>query len=91
MLEDQKVEAQQVLNELFSQHRIPFKLTAQRVESVGVHDYIVLFQDSRLYSVDVAWNEGEKFKDVFCESLLDLLERRSGRLRRNTAFRPKGQ
>jgi hypothetical protein len=81
MLEDQKTEAQQTLNELFDEHLIPFKLTAQKVESVGVKDYIVLLNDSRLYSVDVVWPKGESFKDAFRVALLDVLERRSGRLR----------
>jgi len=82
MLKDQKTEAQQTLDELFTNHLIPFKLIAHTVESVGVGDYIVLFNDSRLYSVDVVWNQGEDFKDAFRESLLDLLERRSGYLRK---------
>jgi hypothetical protein len=91
MLEDQKTEAQQILDDLFSERLIPFKLTAHKVESVGVGDYIVLFNDSRLYSVDVVWNQGENFKDAFRESLLDLLERRSGRLREKAASKERGQ
>jgi hypothetical protein len=79
MLEDQKTEAQQTLNELFHEHLIPFKLTAQKVEMVGVEDYIVLLNDSRLYSVDVVWPKGHSFKDAFRVALLDVLERRSGR------------
>jgi hypothetical protein len=87
VLEDQKTEAQQVLDDLFGKHLIPFKLTAHKVELVGGDDYIVLFNDSRLYSVDVVWNQGESFKDVFRESLVDLLERRSGWLAEKAGLR----
>ena len=82
MLEDQRAEAQQALDELFSERLLPFKLSAQSVELVGFEDYIVLFHDSRLYSVDVVWHEGESFKDAFRTALLDLLERRRGHRRK---------
>ncbi len=76
MLEVQEKEAQQVLDELLDERRLPFKLNAHKVERVGPEDYIVLFLDSRLNSVDVVWQEGRIFKDAFREALLDLLERR---------------
>ena len=76
MFEDQKKEAQQVLDELFVGKLLPFKLTAHSVESVGIEDYIVLFHDSRLNSVDVVWQECRSFKDAFRESVLDLVQRR---------------
>ena len=82
----QKTEAQEVLDDLFKKHLIPFELTAHSVECVSVSDYIVLFHDSRLYSVDVVWNEGESFKDAFRESLVDLLQRRSDSVPRQTSL-----
>ncbi len=76
MFEDQKKEAQQVLDQLSSDGSLPFKLIAHTVECVRGADYIVLFFHSSLYSVDVVWQQGTSFKGAFRESLLDLLERR---------------
>ena len=80
MLEDQKAEAQQTLEELFSAQILLFKLRAYSVESIGSEEYIVRFHDSRLRSVDVSWQKGESFEDVFRASMLDRVSRMSGPL-----------
>ena len=80
MLEDQKVEAQQALDELFSQDLLPFKLVAHTLETVGSEEYIVRFRDSRLPSVDISWLQGKSFKDVFRATILDRVARLSGPL-----------
>ncbi len=84
MLEDQKAEAQQTLDELFSAQILLFKLCAYRVEPIGSEEYIVRFHDSRLPSVDVSCPEGQCFKDVFRTAVLERTERLCGH--RNTAL-----
>jgi hypothetical protein len=83
MLEKQKVEAQQALNELFSEHLLPFELTAHKLESIGSGEYIVRFHDSRLSSIDVSWVQGQSFKDVFRTAVLARVERMSGPLKKS--------
>ncbi|HXM35123.1 MAG TPA: hypothetical protein VN920_08050 [Pyrinomonadaceae bacterium] len=87
MLEDQRAEAQQALDELFSEHLLPFELSARKVESIGVEEYIVYFHDSRLRSVDISWCQGECFKDVFRAAVLERVKRLSGPLQRKAAQR----
>jgi hypothetical protein len=65
-----KLGAQQTLDELFVEGLIPFKLSAQLVESLGMEEYVVRFHDSRLYSVDVSWQKGEAFSSVFRAAIL---------------------
>lgn len=82
MLEKQNAEAQEVLDELFSEHLLPFELSAHRVESLGRDEYIVRFHDSRLRSVDISCSSGQNFKDVFRAAVLERLKRLSGPLKR---------
>lgn len=65
-----KLGAQETLDELFVEGLIPFKLSARLVESLGMEEYIVRFYDSRLYSVDVSWQQGEVFSAVFRTAIL---------------------
>ena len=83
MLEKQKVEAQQALDELFSEHLLPFELTAHKLESIGSGEYIVRFHDSRLSSIDVSWVQGQSFKDVFRTAVLARVNRMSGPLKKS--------
>lgn len=71
----QKTEAQQALDELFSEHLLPFELSAHRVEAIGGEEYIVRFNDSRLPAVDLSWCQGECFKDVFRVAVLERVKR----------------
>jgi hypothetical protein len=80
MLENQKTEAQQALDELFAESEIPFKLSAQTIEAIGSHEYIVRFHDSRLRSLDISCPQGQPFKDVFRAALLERVKRLSGPL-----------
>lgn len=70
-----KVGAQQTLDELFAASLIPFMLSARVVESIGMEEYIVRFHDSRLYSIDVSWQQGQTFKTVFRAAILDRVAR----------------
>ena len=84
--EDQKAEAQQTLDELFSQYQLPFKLSARRVASIGVEEYIVYFQDGGLPSVDVSWHQGQCFKDVFRTAVMEKVKKVSGPLHTKPAY-----
>jgi hypothetical protein len=66
-----KLEAQQVLDELFRRHLIRFQLTAFKVELTGLNKYMIYFYDSRFDSVMVSWVGGESFSDVFRSAILD--------------------
>jgi hypothetical protein len=77
-----KVEAQGVLDDLFNEEVMPFRLTAAKMDAVGGEEYIVRFHDSRLHSVDVSWPAGESFKDRFRAVMLDRVSRISGPLQR---------
>jgi hypothetical protein len=70
-----KLGAQQTLDELFVEGLIPFRLSAGSVESIGMDEYIVRFHDSRLYSVDVSWQQGEVFRTVFRAAVLARVAR----------------
>jgi len=70
-----KLGAQQALDELFAESRIPFRLSARIVESIGMEEYIVRFHDSRLHSVDVSWQRNQTFKTVFRAAILDRVAR----------------
>lgn len=80
MLEKEQAEAQQALDELFSEHLLPFELSALVVESIGSAEYIVRFYDSRLRSVDVSCPQGQNFKDALRAAVLERVKRLSGPL-----------
>ena len=75
MLEDLKSQAQEVLDELYREKLLPFKLIAHRVDGIGLEEYIVRFHDSRLSTVDVSWQEEQSFKDVFRAAFLERMKR----------------
>lgn len=78
MFEDHKTEAQQILEELYGEGALNFKLFACQVEHLGGGDCIVRFHDSRLHSIDLRWCEGQSFKDVFRTAVLERLGRMRG-------------
>lgn len=77
MLEEQRAEAQQTLDELFNERLLPFELAADRLDSIGGEEYIVRFRDHRLRSIDVSWIQGQPFKDVFRAAIVERLRRMS--------------
>jgi hypothetical protein len=80
MLEELKAEAQQVLEDLFSEGLIPFALFAGKVECIAPDEYIIRFYDSQLYSVDVSWRQDDCFRDVFRVTVLQRVGRMTGSL-----------
>ena len=58
--ENIKVSVQETVDELFSAHQIPFKLTAHEGTPSGTGEYVVPFYDSRLFSVTFPWKDGSE-------------------------------
>jgi hypothetical protein len=75
---DHKAEAQELLDELFRNRVLGFKLTVFLVEHLGGEKYIVRFHDSRLPSIDLSWHESQAFKDIFRTAMVNRLDRMSG-------------
>lgn len=78
MPNDHKAAAQQVVDELYRSHLIPFELFPGKVERIAADEYIIRFYDSRLHSVDVTWHEGDSFKEVFRAAVLERMDRMNG-------------
>lgn len=73
--QNHKAEAQQAIDELLSEHLIPFKLRAGKVASEGSAQYTVWFFDSRLHSVTVPWKAGQSFRGKVRAAVLDRVSR----------------
>jgi hypothetical protein len=73
--ENHKAEAQQAIDELLSEHLIPFKLRAGKVASEDYDEFTVWFFDSRLHSVTVPWKTGQSFKGKIRAAILDRVSR----------------
>jgi len=74
MLEEYNAVAQQVVNELYRDSLIPFKLFPGLVICLAPDEYTIRFYDSRLYSVDVTCHEEESFKEVFRSAVLERVD-----------------
>jgi hypothetical protein len=79
-METLKLGAQAALDELFTEHLIPFELSARKIDRIGSEEYIIRFHDSRLRSIDISWGQDQSFRDVFRASVLDRVKRLSGPL-----------
>lgn len=78
-IEDIKLRVQVTLDELSSEHLIPFKLTAQRVNADGPGKYVVPFYDSRIHSFEFSWADGgTSFKEVVRAAVLDRVKSMDG-------------
>ncbi len=71
---------QEALDELFSEHLIPFKLTAQAINSDGCDDFSVPFYDSRFHSVSFHCERGGAIKEIVRSAVLDRMSKMSGPL-----------
>jgi hypothetical protein len=74
---------QSVLDDLWAEKLIPFQLTAHKVESVGLEEYIVRFCDSRMHSVNLSWKNLHSFEDAIRVAVLDRVARLTGPLKAN--------
>ena len=74
-----KLKVQATLDELISEHLIPFKLTAQRVDTDGPGKYTVPFYDSRIHSFEFSWTDGgSSFTEAVRAAVLDRVKRMDG-------------
>lgn len=71
-LENIRLGVQTALDELITEHLIPFRLTAHGVSANGPGEYIVPFYDSRIHSFGFSWRDGEgsRLKDVVRSAVL---------------------
>lgn len=78
MAEEQlMIEAQDTFDELWTEQRIPFKLTAHKVEVGGeAGHYTVHFLDTRLPSLFIYWNPA---KESFKTAVREVAERTVGK------------
>lgn len=63
MLRKYQANSQQVLDDLFNEKLIPFKLVAQTVAQESSGEFRISFYDSRLHSVVVEVGKGNSIKD----------------------------
>jgi hypothetical protein len=70
MLSKYRLEAQKIVDALFSEHQIPFKLEAHKVTNEGGKEYRIHFYDSRLTSVVVNAGSAVPFKDQVVAAIL---------------------
>ena len=72
MTEGIRTQVQTALDQLMSEHLIPFKLTAQRVTISEPGKYFVPFFDSRIHSFEFSWTEANPspFNEVVRAAIL---------------------
>lgn len=74
-------EAQQVLEQLWTEKLIPFELNVGKITKHSGH-YTIHFHDSRMYTADVPLNEGQSWADMVRVAVLDRVANLSGPLRK---------
>ncbi|MGI9165663.1 MAG: hypothetical protein ACR2G5_04645 [Pyrinomonadaceae bacterium] len=70
MVPKYQADAQQVIDDLFNEHLIPFKLVAQKVIEVSPGEMRIPFYDSRLPSVTVEVGKDTGIKDQVRSAVL---------------------
>ena len=80
-IETMKSGVQETLDDLLSKNLIPFKLTAYRVNTNGLGEYVVPFNDSRIHSFRFSWKGGGNFNEVVRAAVLERVHRMSGPLK----------
>lgn len=81
-----KVEAQQVLDELWSEKLIPFALNVGKITEEP-DGYIIHFYDARMRGAPVPLVEGQSFRDSLRAAVLARVKEISGPLAVNAAKR----
>ncbi len=80
MLRKLQAETQQVLDNLFNEHLIPFKVVAQKIIEESPGEYRIHFYDSRLHSVVVEAGKDASIKEQVRSGVLLWLSGTSGPL-----------
>lgn len=74
-------EAQQVLDELWSEELIPFPLNVGKITK-AVGEYTIHFHDSRIRTARVPLTEGHSFRDLVRTGVLERVAKMSGPLKK---------
>ena len=77
LMDQWKEPAQRALDELWVEHRIPFRLIAHEVNEISVNAFLIEFYDSRLLSVKVHLIPGRPFEECVSKAVLEELRRKS--------------
>lgn len=77
--EDQKVEAQKVLDKLWNEELIPFPLTVGKITRDSIKQTIH-FYDSRIHTAHLSSDEDQPFSDRVRGAVLDRVAKMSGPL-----------
>lgn len=75
-----EAEAQEVLDELWSEKLIPFELNIGKITK-GIGEYTILFYDSRIHSAKVPLTKGLSFRDMVRSAVLARVDHMSGPLK----------
>lgn len=75
-----EVEAQQVLDELWSEKLIPFELNVGKITKAS-EKYTIHFYDSRLRTALVPLTKSHSFRDMVRSAVLDRVKKMSGPLK----------
>ena len=75
-----EAEAQQVLDELWSEGLIPFSLNVGKITKATA-EYTIHFYDSRLRTARVPLTDGHSFRDMVRQAVLDRVAKMSGPLK----------
>jgi hypothetical protein len=68
-----EAEAQQVLDELWSEKLIPFALIVGKIDKAP-DEYTIHFYDSRIHTAHVPLTEGQSFSDMVRSAVLTRVE-----------------
>jgi hypothetical protein len=74
-----EAEAQQVLDELWSEKLLPFVLNVGKITK-GIGEYTIHFHDSRIHSARVPLTKGQSFRDMVRAAVRARVEEMSGPL-----------
>jgi len=77
-----EAEAQQVLDELWSEKLIPFSLNVGKITKAPAV-YTIHFYDSRIRTASVPLTKGHSFRDMVRSAVLDRVAKMSGPLKKS--------
>lgn len=77
-----EAEAQQVLDELWSEKLIPFALNVGKITKAPA-EYTIHFYDSRIRTARVPLTKGHSFRDMVRAAVLDRVAKMSGPLKKS--------
>ena len=77
-----EAEAQQVLDELWSEKLLPFSLNVGKITKAP-GEYTIHFYDSRLRTASVPLTKGHSFRDMVRSAVLERVAKMSGPLKKS--------